>query len=138
MANSSLETLAWDFPISQTEEMRKQLAPYILLHKEIRSLLTVNDQQNRLVLHPRVRSQDDLPPEIVTRCKSLGGQILLYTIENLPPTVIEQIWTIVFFSGSKSSQPLAPNLPNNWRQVLSNFYPTTLKIEGKNYATVDA
>ena len=35
-----------------------------------------------------------------------------------------RLFTVVFFSKSKPSSPLQHGLPRDWRQVLSNFYPS--------------
>ncbi|MEM8860958.1 MAG: NADAR family protein [Chloroflexota bacterium] len=136
MKQENLNLLAWDVPKTQTQPVREALSPFLIYHKEIKSFLP-NGPHNRLLLHPRIQEVEHLPANVIQLCQSHGSQHTPYQLDGVPPTVIEQLWTVVFFSKSKASPPLTNRLPDNWQQVLSNFYPTQIEIEGATYATVE-
>jgi predicted NAD-dependent protein-ADP-ribosyltransferase YbiA (DUF1768 family) len=51
------------------------------------------------------------------------------------PMLAPEQKTLQFFSMSEDSSDLGPNIPDNWRKVLSNFYPAQISVKGYDYPT---
>ena len=132
-----MNVLAWTVPNSKIQAARELLLPFLPHHPDVQFLTSINNHQSQFLLHPRIQSQQDLPTDLVARFIAWGAQVDNHRLDSLSPTTIEQLWTILFFSGSKRSPALQPHLPDTWRRVLSNFYPTSLIIEGTPYASVE-
>ena len=137
MAQESLELFAWDFPKRHTQSIRELLRPFLLYHKDVQNFLSLENGFNRLILHPRISAPADLPKLIKVSCDNLDGKPVHHKLEDLSKQLIDQIWTVVFFSNSKTSPALLPRLPETWQRVLSNFYPSQLAINGSGYWTVE-
>lgn len=137
MVETSLKVLAWDVPLSKTQPALELLKPFLLSQQDMPALLSRDDQQNRLLVHPRIQAENGLPANIVTGCYDLGANCDFHIIKGLTLSQVERLWTVQFFSGSKPSTPLSPGLSDTWQRVLSNFYPTSLVIEGKSYLSVE-
>lgn len=137
MEHTTLNVMAWDFPRAKTQPARELLKPYLLSHRRCSPLLSLDDHRNRLLLHPRIESEEDLPVDTVAGCYDLGGHSIIHSVTGVSTTDLDQIWTVLFDSASKPTTPLCPGLPVTWRRVLSNLHRTNLVIAGNRYATVE-
>ena len=137
METVNVKLLAWDIPIGNTQPVRDLLIPFLISHTDIKSFMKLSSTHNRLLLHPRIKQIKDLPSDILEACYALEATDSHQIVEKVPLTTFEQISTVLFFSNSKPAPALLPGLPKEWRRVLSNFYPTILKIDGRTYASIE-
>lgn len=123
-------------PVAHTQPARERLEPYLLHGQGLPSLTTPDADHRCLWLHPRIATRDDLPAAIQQTCADLDG---VWDSAALDLTEAQRVrlWTVVFFSRSSHSPPLRHGLPKHWRQVLSNFHPSRLVIDGAPYASIE-
>lgn len=127
--------LRFTFPVAHTQHARDLLDPYLPHDPAVRALTTPDPTRRRLWLHPRIASPADLPADLRQDCEALGSWDS--TEHDLAEAERVRLFTVVFFSKSKLASPLRHGLPRNWRQALSNFYPSNLTIEGTPYASIE-
>ena len=89
----------------------------------------------------RMTEQNMLDTSVRRTSRLLSSlEITIQEIEHTMETVIVPMFApkekpLLFFSGSRDIADLGPDIPANWRRVLSNFYPTQISVEGKDYPT---
>ena len=121
-----------------TQAAHALLDPYLLRDPDFPSLQQVGDDRRALTVHPRIATLEQLPESVRARARGeLGGVFDTRQLGPLSPAQRQRLFTVVFFSKSKASVALAPDLPTSWRQVLSNFYRAELEVAGRRYASVE-
>jgi len=125
------------FPATVTQRAREVLEPFLPHDPEISPISTPDPANRRLLLHPRVTASSDLPEAVQNDCAALGGVWGIGDLGQLTAAQRVRLFTVVFFSRSRLSPALQHGLPRTWRQVLSNFYPADLVIDGAPYASIE-
>ena len=132
-----MKLISIEFLPQHTQLLKERFAPYLLHHPKIPYLTSLSTGELRLLFHPRIKNTDQLPQEILELCKSKDVEWGVHEHTGLTPAEEESLWVVQFFSQSKPCSPLEPGLPDTWKRVLSNFYPTHLTIDGHSYVSVE-
>jgi hypothetical protein len=125
------------FLVQQAQNTRAVLGPYLLHDSELASLSAPDPELRCLALHPRISAPEQLPESVRQDCAALAGVCGTEVLGPLTDSQRTRLFTVVFFSRSRSSPALRHGLPESWRRVLSNFYASPLELDGAQYATVE-
>lgn len=115
-----------------------QLEPYLLHQPGLPRVVTLDDAQALLLLHPRVQAPDQLPASLAASVTEQFEGRWVDHERPVPEPRWRALFVVQFASRSKDLPALAPGLPRSWRRYLSNFAdPQPLRIDDHSYASVE-